>query len=259
MNNTKRAYTRRSSRSIRVSRSESLEGWVCGRLKVVRFAGTRENGPTSVRIWECKCSCGSDRTVILNTSQISAKLVKSCGCIRKEKLRAIDNTKITGGSGTRAYSIWNRLKKRHPDKLCKEWFDDFKKFEAGIGTPPENSNAISMIDEEKGFCPGNIEWKKIPTSLGHKITYNGETHNLLEWSDKTGIKYSTLFYRYKKGLPPDQLLRKPTRLNTLEYMGKVQSAKQWARELGISYSWLTSNIRDSESLARFISNRKANK
>lgn len=39
-----------------------------------------------------------------------------------------------------------------------------------------------------------------------QLTYNGETHNLSEWSNITGIKYNTLLQRYHKGLTAQEIL-----------------------------------------------------
>jgi hypothetical protein len=41
---------------------------------------------------------------------------------------------------------------------------------------------------------------------GILLTYNNETHNLIEWSKITNISYSTIKYRYNKGMPPNKIL-----------------------------------------------------
>jgi hypothetical protein len=37
------------------------------------------------------------------------------------------------------------------------------------------------------------------------ITYNGETHTIKEWSEKSGIKLTTLRARYERGLRGEEL------------------------------------------------------
>ena len=45
-----------------------------------------------------------------------------------------------------------------------------------------------------------------------EIEYNGEVHTIPEWSKITGIQKATIWYRYNKGKPIDQVL----------YKGKLQ-------------------------------------
>lgn len=52
---------------------------------------------------------------------------------------------------------------------------------------------------------GIIRSKTI-SKKGILLTYNNETHNLIEWSKITNIPYSTIKYRYNKGMPPNKIL-----------------------------------------------------
>lgn len=42
--------------------------------------------------------------------------------------------------------------------------------------------------------------------IGILLTYKGETKNLSQWSRDTNINYSTIKYRYSKGMPPNKIL-----------------------------------------------------
>lgn len=43
--------------------------------------------------------------------------------------------------------------------------------------------------------------------IGHVITYEGKTMNLSDWARETGIAYSTIKSRYKRGLAPRMILK----------------------------------------------------
>ena len=51
----------------------------------------------------------------------------------------------------------------------------------------------------------NCRWVNIKTQCNNRttnviVTINGETHNIKEWSEITGIKYATIYQRIKRGL-----------------------------------------------------------
>jgi hypothetical protein len=49
--------------------------------------------------------------------------------------------------------------------------------------------------------------KDNPTPTAINITYNGETLNVSEWSEKTGIPRTTILYRLNKELPLSQVFQ----------------------------------------------------
>lgn len=49
--------------------------------------------------------------------------------------------------------------------------------------------------------------KDNPTPTAINITYNGETLNVSEWSEKTGIPRTTILYRLSKELPLSQVFQ----------------------------------------------------
>lgn len=60
-----------------------LTGSVYGRLKAIRLAGTKMKGKKPVTLWECVCECGNKKIVCVG--DLRNGLVKSCGCLRKER------------------------------------------------------------------------------------------------------------------------------------------------------------------------------
>lgn len=76
--------------------------------------------------------------------------------------------------------------------------------------------------------------------------YRRQPYNITELAEKHGIKQKTLWARLDKGIPIEVALTAPLEpRNTpmaIEYNGKIQSLKDWSRELGINYETLRTRI-----------------
>lgn len=165
--------------------------------------------PTGNKIarWICKCECGN--TVSVMGASLKRGRTKSCGCLQK-KVASEKQTKH-GKHNTRIYRIWNGIIVRctnpnhHSYKhygargitVCDEWrkFEPF--FEWSVTNGYNDTLSIDRIDNNQGYCPSNCRWATTTeqannTSKNHYITFQGETHTLIEWSRITGISYSTL-------------------------------------------------------------------
>lgn len=53
-----------------------------GRLLVTGFAGWKKLGKNNKSMWKCRCDCGKE--CITRGDQLTARLMKSCGCYTKE-------------------------------------------------------------------------------------------------------------------------------------------------------------------------------
>ncbi|MFD1485408.1 alcohol dehydrogenase [Lacticaseibacillus baoqingensis] len=73
-----------------------LTGQRFGRLTVIAPSGYAKNGNA---LWECRCDCG--RTVVKDAYRLRHGSVRSCGCLRREVLRAriYDNDAMTKRMG----------------------------------------------------------------------------------------------------------------------------------------------------------------
>ena len=56
-----------------------ITGQKFGRLTVLKYAGDNK--------WECKCDCDSGNVVVVSAQKLKSGHTKSCGCLRKEKVR----------------------------------------------------------------------------------------------------------------------------------------------------------------------------
>jgi hypothetical protein len=84
--------------------------------------------------------------------------------------------------------------------MCNEWLNDFSAFFAHIGPRPKGTS-LDRIDNNLGYQPGNVRWADSHQQCNNqrrnvRVTHNGETLTLGEWSDKTGIPYPTLWFRH---------------------------------------------------------------
>ena len=148
--------------------------------------------------WRCKCECGGEITV--RACNLKNNTTKSCGCNRR-------NPKKHGLCDTRLYSIHQSMKTRcnYPAanryhiyggrgiKICDEWEKEFKSFYDWALANGYNKNlTLDRINVNGNYEPSNCRWATAKeqgnnTRFNHLLTYKGETHNISEWSEITGL------------------------------------------------------------------------
>ncbi len=187
---------------------KDLSGKKIGMLLVVAPSGKGATGT----VWKCLCDCGKivERTSS-NLLNVENKYPKNCGCL-------IEQSK-THEKKTRLHSIWSGMKDRcyrkgHPAYyryggrgiyVCDEWKNDFLSFKSwALSNGYSDSLTIDRIDNEKGYSPENCRWVDMKTQCNntgrnHYLTLNGETKTMTEWSRETGIGYSAIKSRLKRG------------------------------------------------------------
>lgn len=207
-----------------MSRKIDLAGTRIGKLKVLEPAKTRISPCGSKKAyWLCECDCGHKKEIA--AASLISKSVMSCGCTVKEKVSMLNKTH--GKARTRLYRIWCAMKSRCNNKnfweyanyggrgitVCDEWESSFEAFESwAITNGYTEFLTIDRIDNMKGYNPTNCRWiPKEKQSANRRnsiyITAFDETLSPTEWAAKLGISYSTIVYRYHKGLPPKEILR----------------------------------------------------
>ena len=174
-----------------------LTGKRFGRLVVVKR-------DTSVPIglppkWICKCDCGNEKSILGVSLRVGR--TNSCGCIlRTNPYRE-----------TRLFKIWKQMKSRcelpsdydyqnygaRGITVCNEWqeFLVFKEWAESHGYA--QNLTIDRIDVNNGYSPENCRWATAREQNrnkrnNHMITYNGETHCLMEWCEILGFQWGLL-------------------------------------------------------------------
>lgn len=147
---------------------KNLNGHQFGRLTVVSFNSS--DGKGNVK-WDCKCICGN--TTICTRRSLEGSHSKSCGCLKKEKIKITQElTKLPPfvASANALYSSYLRsAKSRNYDfNLSKEYFLNITQQNCYYcGEPPKNKfkrkdyngsyiyNGIDRKDNSKGYIEGN--------------------------------------------------------------------------------------------------------
>jgi len=92
--------------------------------------------------------------------------------------------------------------------ICEKWLT-FEGFLDDMGERPENTT-IDRINNDLGYYKENCQWETNikqanNKSTNLKLTINGETFGLCEWSRKIGKSSATLSYRINNGWKPEEL------------------------------------------------------
>lgn len=190
-----------------MSKLIDLTGKKFGKLTVISKAESDKYGATR---WLCECDCGNKK--IVRGNGLKRGYVKSCGCIRVSP----PNTKHKE-SKTKLYQRWISILRRCESPnfpyykdygargitVCEEWHDylEFKKWVEE--TQPAGDYSIDRIDNNKGYSPDNCKWSNRKEQANNRrsnvsIEYQGETHNLTEWSQILGFDYKNVHNRMNK-------------------------------------------------------------
>lgn len=190
-----------------MSKLIDLTGQKFAKLTVIKRAENAKNG--NVR-WECVCECGNK--TIVTGGNLKSGTVKSCGCLKK-----IPSNIKHKESKTPLYRKWKSMLYRCENPkhqaykdygargitVCEEWHD-FLAFKRWVEkTKPNGNLSIDRIDNDKGYCPNNCRWVSEKEQANNRrsnvmIAYQGEIHNLLEWSDILGFNYKSVHNRMHK-------------------------------------------------------------
>ena len=199
------------------------EGTRYGRYTILHEV--KEGNPKE-RLFMCRCDCGKEKIVRLRHLRSGA--VVSCGCkVREDLIRK--NYKHGGcfrqDRVEKLYGVWISMKQRctNPKNaaysyyggrgitVCDEWLHDYTRFKQwALEHGYKEGLTIDRIDDNGNYEPSNCRWATYieqanNTRKNLNITYKDETHTLAEWGRILGIKYNTLMFRYRKGLPLEQV------------------------------------------------------
>ena len=200
-----------------MSKLIDLTGQRFGKLVVIKRAETDKSKKTK---WLCKCDCGNLKKI--DGRNLRKGYTTSCGCYAKEqRLKA---TTKHGYARTKLDYLYYGMKRRCYNtkcqdyplyggrgiKMCEEWLKNRKTFfewaiDNGYSIDSTYMQCtLDRIDVNGNYEPSNCRFVDITTQCNnrrsnHLITFNGETHNLKEWGEITGLRPSTISKRIKDG------------------------------------------------------------
>ena len=109
----------------------------------------------------------------------------------------------------RIHQIWNSMKSRINNsiyyaniEICDEWYDFNRFYDWAIKNGYNKNLQIDRINNNKNYEPENCRWVTAKENCRNRrnnvnITYNNETHTIVEWAEKLGVKYICLWKRIK--------------------------------------------------------------
>jgi hypothetical protein len=98
--------------------------------------------------------------------------------------------------------------------VCERWRHDFATFLSDMGPKPSPQHTLDRIDGTLGYEPSNCRWatrKEQQNNIrtNRRITWNGRTLTLQQWSDETTLPPSAISRRLKRGWPVERALTEP--------------------------------------------------
>lgn len=194
----------------------NLVGQKYGRLTVL----DRADNVKGRVAWKCECDCGNQVTVL--SYSLRTGNTKSCGCLVSEKI-----TKH-GMHKTKLYRAWNNMISRcycesfrsfrnyggRGITVCDEWRNSFPVFaDWAMNNGYREDLTIDRIDNEGNYEPSNCRWitneaQQLNKRSNRRISFNGETRTIKEWSVITGIHPRTLSARLDHGWTAEDTLTK---------------------------------------------------
>lgn len=97
------------------------------------------------------------------------------------------------------------------------------------------------------------------TREASKLSYNGESLTIKEWSERAGFSKDLIRGRLRSGWSIQDALTKPTDTNCkggtakkLEHCGELLTTREWAQRTGLSYGLINNRLRSGWSVARAL-------
>jgi len=207
-------------------------GVVVGRLTILSGPSIVFSAGRNRRYWKCRCTCGEE--VPVEHYQLLSARTRSCGCFQRELVSAMftgrGHGESTHAGNTTEYRIWKGIVQRccNPNDhafedyggrgitICERWRSSYENFLADVGRRPSRDLSIDRIDNNGGYCPGNVHWATMKrqnrnSRQNRLLTFDGITRCIAEWAEITGIASTALYQRIADGWDSEKALTTPVR------------------------------------------------
>lgn len=218
------------------SRSIDVSGVRFGHCIGIRFLDRWDHRGFAVWEWLCD-ACGNkfERASLLVRRANAKSGVASCGC--QKIITAAENGRkgtthgMSAGPTKKLYDVHRQMVRRctNPESkdwsryggrgitIFEEWMDVRAFVEWAMGSGYKENVTIERIDFNGNYNPENCTWilnekQSHNTSRNKFLTFQGETHHVMDWSRITGIHFQTILRRMRVGwTTKDVLMKKPIR------------------------------------------------
>lgn len=133
------------------------------------------------------------------------------------------------GKKTRLYNIWLHMRERcnNPNfvyfnlyggrgiSVCDEWSHSYKVFkEWALENGYRDDLTLERKDNDGNYCPENCKWATPKEQANNRrsnrsLSFNGEQHNIEEWSKITGKPRTIIDSRLRRGWSVEKTLSTP--------------------------------------------------
>lgn len=213
------------------ARIKDMPGKRFSRLTVIREVAPlvhyTEKRRVAVRMFECKCDCGTVKTIRMFSLRNGSTL--SCGCYHNEMsvLQARKHGDASHEYKAVEYTAWLNMKKRCESPkcsrfkdyggrgiaVCERWRNSYKNFIADMGRKPSPMHSIDRINNDGNYEPGNCRWA-LPkeqarnNSRNRHVSFEGRSMPLSEACELTGLPYDIVKARLRRGWTDERALVK---------------------------------------------------
>ncbi len=212
-------------------RFKELSGRVFGKYTAIRYSHshTKPSG-RKVNFWLCRCECGEEREVRVDT--LTSGATKSCGCSRAEYV-SVGNIKhgnrsklIHGKVRVRLFGIWEGMIDRCTNPkgkffdnyggrgiaVCERWMD-FENFYSDMFPSYQEGLSVDRVNNDGPYSPENCRWATDHQQSRNKrntkwVSFMGRTQCLADWCIELGVPYTNARYRLSRGHPPEIIFSK---------------------------------------------------
>jgi hypothetical protein len=97
-------------------------------------------------------------------------------------------------------------------RVSQEWLNDRSKFYAwAVANGYHDGLTIERKDTDGDYTSENCRWATLKEQQNNRrnnrlLTVGGVTLTLMQWSEKTGIRYNVLHLRLSNGRKPDEII-----------------------------------------------------
>lgn len=203
-----------------MGRARDITGMKVGLLTVLSKSSADRKGRLH---WLCQCACGKT-TIVAASSLCRKRATQSCGCIN---LRLAKEKTERSFVGTPPYWVWRNFRARcsnsnHPKfkhyggrgiSVCARWDSSFEEFWKDMGPTYAPGLYLDRKDNNGCYTPENCRWVTPRVSTENRrnailVNFQDETMILSEAARRSGIEYSALLLRFKRGVPESKMFTK---------------------------------------------------